>query len=142
MTNKEAIRALMALKALCWDEPYYNGEFGTALEMACKALNMVLVLEGRLKHLLQSDFIRSFDEKNFKTKEYVRDIREADSKWIPCSERLPEDEGMYLITARVYDKKEIQYAFYQKEIGLFICNGTAIAWMPLPEPYKEGEDER
>ena len=61
-------------------------------------------------------------------------------EWIPCSDCLPDEEGMYLITARVYDKKEIQYAFYQKEIGLFICNGTAIAWMPLPSAYKEGED--
>lgn len=61
-------------------------------------------------------------------------------EWIPCIERLPDEEGMYLITARVYDKKEIQYVFYQKEIGLFICNGTAIAWMPLPSAYKEDRE--
>ena len=35
-------------------------------------------LEKRLKHLLLSDYIRSFDEINPNTKEYVRDIREAD----------------------------------------------------------------
>ena len=32
----------------------------------------------RLQHLLQSDFIRSFDEKDIKTGEYVRDIKHAD----------------------------------------------------------------
>lgn len=32
----------------------------------------------RLRHLLQSDFIASFDEVNIKTKEYFRDISEAD----------------------------------------------------------------
>lgn len=45
-------------------------------------------LERRLKHLLQSDFIKSFDEVDVYTKEYKRDIREADiekrshGKWI------------------------------------------------------------
>lgn len=37
-------------------------------------------LERRLKHLLKSNFIRSFDEVNPITKEYKRDIREADAK--------------------------------------------------------------
>lgn len=36
------------------------------------------MLERRLKHLLQSDFIASFDHKNINTKEYQRDIRDAD----------------------------------------------------------------
>ncbi len=40
----------------------------------------VFLLERRLKHLLQSDFIRSFDEIDVYTKEYKRDIREADNK--------------------------------------------------------------
>ena len=34
----------------------------------------------RLQHLLQSDFIRTFDEKDIKTGEYIRDIREADNE--------------------------------------------------------------
>lgn len=60
-----------------------------------------------------------------------------DIGWIPCSERFPENEGMYLITSKVLDKTEIQYVFYQPNIGMFICNGTPLAWMPLPEPYRE-----
>lgn len=40
----------------------------------------VCLLERRLKHLLQSDFIRSFDEVNVNTKEYKRDIKEADAR--------------------------------------------------------------
>lgn len=39
-------------------------------------------LERRLKHLLQSDFIRSFDEVNPYTKEYKRDIKDADIKTV------------------------------------------------------------
>lgn len=38
----------------------------------------VEALEKRLKHLLQSNFIASFDEVDIKTKEYKRDINEAD----------------------------------------------------------------
>lgn len=36
------------------------------------------VVEQRLKHLLQSDFIRRFDEKYIDTGEYVRDINNID----------------------------------------------------------------
>lgn len=36
------------------------------------------MLELRLGHLLQSDFIRSFDEVDINTMEYVRDIKYAD----------------------------------------------------------------
>lgn len=42
--------------------------------------NDIKLLERRLKHLLQSDFIRSFDKVDIHTKEYKRDIREADAK--------------------------------------------------------------
>lgn len=37
-----------------------------------------IALEKRLKHLLQSEFIATFDRVNVNTKEYVRDIRDAD----------------------------------------------------------------
>lgn len=60
--------------------------------------------------------------------------------WIPVSERLPEEDGMYLISADVLGKSEVQYVFYQKSLQLFINNGTAIAWMPLPSPWKGEED--
>ena len=55
-------------------------------------------------------------------------------QWIPCSEP-PKEDGMYLITAKVLDKLEVQHVFYQKNLDLFICNGKPIAWMPA-EPYK------
>lgn len=39
-------------------------------------------LERRLRHLLESDYIRSFDEVNLFTHEYKRDIREADARLV------------------------------------------------------------
>lgn len=55
--------------------------------------------------------------------------------WIPCSERLPETDGMYLITAKVLQKIEVQYVWFQKNEKIFVCNGIATAWQPLPEAY-------
>ena len=61
------------------------------------------------------------------------------SKWIPCSERLPEDEREVLITLfgdsiylGWYDLTDKQWCTEE-----FDCEeGEVSAWMPLPEPYK------
>lgn len=55
-------------------------------------------------------------------------------RWIPCSERLPED-GLYLVTT---SKGQVQAHVFShngnSEEYWMRCNK---AWMPLPEPYKE-----
>jgi hypothetical protein len=63
------------------------------------------------------------------------------NRWIPVSERLPDKDGMYLITSNVLGKIEVQYVFFQSNIQLFICNGKPMAWQPLPEPWKESVEE-
>lgn len=57
------------------------------------------------------------------------------TRWIPVSERLPED-GKYLICT--YDGY-IATIMYDRSMG-WLLNYNIIAWMPLPEPYK-GESE-
>ena len=61
------------------------------------------------------------------------------TRWIPCSERLPEDKQQILISIawdnEVYEVRQgdidsINYFKHFKRI-------TSIAWMPLPEPPKE-----
>ena len=75
------------------------------------------------------------------------------SRWIPCSERLPENdikevlvwfEFRYGAYNRPYQTIGISYTYKGKWRGLI--NGESewkdlkfIAWMPLPEPYKEDE---
>lgn len=75
-------------------------------------------------------------------------------KWIPCSEKLPELGEYVLATVLMFDDyrdigiytrqwtsdhSEIRW-FSDDEYGqLFDCD--VVAWMPLPEPYKEGVGE-
>lgn len=86
---------------------------------------------------------------------------EPAQQWIPCSERLPEKEDVYLVT---FDKKCLleneadvsdmywvdgkwQYAMiehYEHKMPKLIVEPIeelkVVAWMPLPKAYQEGED--
>lgn len=62
-------------------------------------------------------------------------------EWIPCSERLPEKTGYYLVQLSrklpnedyadrvvvLYNEEDKKFMTYERLI---------IAWQPLPEPYK------
>ena len=84
-------------------------------------------------------------------------------QWIPCSERLPEEDGDYWITV---DPRYVPPQYKSTDIILwsngkwmmadyFVIDGEGrkmpeykavevdipiIAWMPLPEPYRKGDD--
>ena len=74
-------------------------------------------------------------------------------KWIPCSERKPgfDEDGTApilrptLVTTR--NKKgglNVQSSYFETFYGRWLCEAEnrgieVIAWMPLPEPYKDGD---
>lgn len=66
-------------------------------------------------------------------------------RWIPCSERLPEESGLYIVTnvGRCGELVETRY-YYIREDGNFWGGHQSrkvLAWMPLPASYrKEGEE--
>ncbi len=62
------------------------------------------------------------------------------NKWIPVSERLPEESGEYLITIKDRTYLEISW-FYPSNKEWSYRNAEIIAWMPLPKPYKERSDK-
>ena len=69
-----------------------------------------------------------------------------DPHWIPCSERLPSDSDYYLVTDAYGDMSAIWFAHEKDYYGESEWRETEdeiLAWMPLPEPYKEegGESE-
>ena len=79
---------------------------------------------------------------------------QPEQRWIPCSERLPEKSGRYLVTrkfntfsslwARVYILNYSDLMGLKKEkiwwsgnVGKsdFETYDDVLAWMPLPKPY-------
>ena len=95
----------------------------------------------------------------------VKDAPTIEPKWIPCSERLPEDSGDYLVRPSdsvledYSDFCEVMIIPYDADCEAFgwwtdrydpISLGyvdsdfnefDVLAWMPLPEPWKGADDD-
>ena len=90
----------------------------------------------------------------------MTEAEEYNGGWIPCSERLPEESGYYLVTYHYwsdgnflpkYDDTYVRRLHYQISehfVGWNYpknvddraendCHKEVIAWQPLPEPFKE-----
>lgn len=70
------------------------------------------------------------------------DALSADAEWIPCSERLPEefyvlccDNHGEMIIANLFacDDSDTGFSAESEDCYMYNC----VAWMPLPEPYRE-----
>lgn len=80
-----------------------------------------------------------------KAKQIVQEVAEEyNGGWIPCNERLPEDDSICIVTVE-YPNNEtvVDYGWFDR-IGVCWYVGmqefrtsNIIAWQPLPEPYKE-----
>ena len=65
---------------------------------------------------------------------------EYNNGWIPCSERLPEENKAVLVCTNENQIDVDYYGGYIKDfIGLKGTEQYAIAWQPLPQPYKAGD---
>lgn len=69
----------------------------------------------------------------------------SEDRWIPCSERLPEEEQAVLICNKSGDIR-IASGSYSTEIDEWMWYldswrvGPVVAWRPLPKPYKSKEE--
>jgi len=62
---------------------------------------------------------------------------QPEQRWIPCSERLPDKNGKYLVVGR---QKAINILKFDG--GRWYGKWGVVAWIPIPEPYKaESEDK-
>lgn len=72
---------------------------------------------------------------------------QPEQRWIPWSSgKLPEESGTYTVTAYDGVTNRVTYAKYQKRLKRWELTGAraywrVLAWMPLPEPYKGGEQD-
>ena len=67
-------------------------------------------------------------------------------QWIPCSERLPEKDGRYQVTRYDYvaNTEFTDILWYEENLWWnrhSTGDYTVTAWMPLPEPYQESEQD-
>ena len=77
---------------------------------------------------------------------------EQEPRWIPCSERLPEEPYMCIVTVKdtnpmTFDELEDVYHNFARwdgetwiDAGWYPIPFETIAWMPLPEPWKGKEE--
>lgn len=67
------------------------------------------------------------------------------SEWIPCNVRLPEDDTEVIVSC-TDDSGDSEFSYTTTGWhfkGVWVVGNERSyfvrAWMPLPEPYKEGE---
>ena len=88
-----------------------------------------------------SEFYRFYELPNIAvSRENFEKMRPAqpELRWIPCSERLPSKadhtDDMVLVC---YRNGSVRFNTYMNGW----VQGNPVAWMPLPEPYREGRWE-
>ena len=72
--------------------------------------------------------------------EAIDTIIKAIPHWIPCSERLPDVQGCYLVTEQILGVSTVDIRYYNIDDDDQYWYGwkdyIVLAWMPLPDPWK------
>lgn len=82
--------------------------------------------------------------------EMTKPLDEEIRIWISCSERLPSTNGIYIVTRIIEAHFVVDVSYFDGSNTWHADNRInhsrdylkdIVAWMPLPEPYKEGDSD-
>lgn len=74
------------------------------------------------------------NEQNLDMKQELQSSSRKPNKWIPVSERLPEESGVYLCS---YDYDIVDTSYFDIRMNEFnVFHEQVTAWMLLPTPYQ------
>jgi hypothetical protein len=145
---ENAIEIVDQVAAECGTDVVYNIAMSYAICLSKYGVDITEKLETATQnaYALNQAYMRGRqDERDRFAKwqeEFATDINVGNKDgWIPCSERLPEEEWKTYITT--HEDGSVQIHSYVHKDG-FVLNwdidkprSEVIAWRPLPEPYRE-----
>lgn len=103
-------------------------------------MNDLISRQAAISHVDDVPYIKDHPNEGLLWKAWIESLPSA-QQWTPCSERLPEKSGRYLVTNTRLGAFEVTWnIFYngkgEAPEGWLYEDGT-IAWMPLPPSFKE-----
>ena len=119
--------------------------------MMNKAFEKILDMLEATRYIAQDDSAaelirtRIWNKALHKAKQIVQEVvEEYNNGWIPCSERLPEDDYICIVTVE-YPNNEtvVDYGWFdRKSVCWFVGmqgfrTSNILAWQHLPEPFKD-----
>ena len=118
---------------------YTEGEEATEAD---KVVNNVIDL---IDNAPTIDDLSEYSDKLWKQAYERGKAERPQGEWIPVSERLPDLFEVVLVTDKTgkvfeYERRPLDEEGNVCEEWAFLGRNI-IAWMPLPEPYKEAENE-
>lgn len=123
--KKTKVESLDIIVTMMEDKPYY--------EIKYKEVGSDHFCIGYSSYRL--DYVLEWKKQYF---ELIEREAGADQGWIPCSERLPENAMNVIAQFSDGTVTELRYAGNGIFEGIYeYSTRVIIAWMPLPEPYKE-----
>lgn len=157
MTNEEARRVLGDVSAYLASRAILQNETlaGHTFIDICKAIKsleqqpsedaisreaVIQIIENKLNPC--TDMFKCLEMSEIKEDvEHLPSVTPQQARWIPCSERLPEDNIHVLCQFTLSGMGEcyLAHGVFHVVGGLVMSCNEVIAWMPLPKPYKEDE---
>ena len=141
---------IYTLKEMEWNPPLLVRSGCTIFDVLYRAIQKLGAYEdtglmpdeiGKLNAETQEE-ARKMLEKVAKLSEEIEKAQEK-TRWIPMNDSFPTKAGSYLICTRdnYLGYRKIKLSYFDPKYAWDDVENyeTVIAWMPLPEPYKEGK---